>query len=249
VNENDKVVSIVPFQSVNNNISKAVDWSSKLDLSIKPAIVYRNDSFGQKSTFVYTEDTTVAKPVGTDGEILIDDTNLESEVEIIKVAFAATESVVRFDGLVVPNIKMILSEVDSGRAVNMNDVVVRVLILKYYDSASLDPTGDLEYDDTTATSTVSTNIPIPYFINVNEVFSLGFSTSLIPICYGAIKDILIRYVMITCGIRIDETDLLKLNFLNPIFLKYFNCYFYASSIRGYEPGANTTSEVDLIKLF
>jgi hypothetical protein len=249
VNEIDKVISIFPFQSINNNIGSAVDWSAKLDFTNKPAIVYRNDSFGQKSTFVYKEDETVTKPVGTDGTILIDDTNLEAEVEVLKVDFAATESVVRFDDLTVPNIKMILSEVDSGRAVNMEDVVLRVLVLKYYDSADLDPVGDLTYDDTTATSVVSTNIPIPYFINENEIVSLGFDKSLIPVFYGAIEDILVRFVMITAGIRIDETDLLKLNFLNPIYIEYFNAYFYISSIQGYEPGANTTSEVNLIKLF
>jgi len=131
----------------------------------------------------------------------------------------------------------------------MEDVVLRVLVLKYYDSADLDPVGDLTYDDTTATSVVSTNIPIPYFINENEIVSLGFDKSLIPVFYGAIEDILVRFVMITAGIRIDETDLLKLNFLNPIYIEYFNAYFYISSIQGYEPGANTTSEVNLIKLF
>lgn len=249
VDEKTKVVSIVPFQSINNNIGSAVDWSAKLDFTNKPTIVYRNDSFGQKSTFVYEDDPTVIKPLGTDGTILIDDTNLEPVVEVLKVDFAATESVVRFDNLTVPNIKMILSEVDSGRAVNMEDVVLRVLVLKYYDSADLDPVGDLTYDDTTASVAVSTNIPIPYFINENEIVSLGFDKSLIPVFYGAIEDILIRFVMITAGIRIDETDLLKLNFLNPIYIAHFNAYFYISSIQGYEPGANTTSEVNLIKLF
>jgi hypothetical protein len=243
VNSITKTVTIFPFDKILRNVSSAKDWSDKLDFSREPERKFSFDKYAQLNTFAYADDTTVLKPSNTDYILEIDDKTLDLEADIIKLEFAGTESVDRLNGIAIPNIKI----VDEN--FNVNNVEPRLLVLRYKDSGDFTPTGGIVYDDSTTSSTITTDLPIPYFIDSAEPFSLGFGDNVFTNFYSALAGILENAKIITVPLRLNEADINQLDLMKPVYISHFNAYFYINSINNYQPGANESTEVELVKLF
>lgn len=139
VDDVNKKVIFEKFDKVIANISKAVDWSNKLDESEDPELVFIGGSYGQNSNFTWESDDPEAKQAGTDGTILIDNKNLEKDVDVVEMEYASSYFKTLLNGLDIPTIPVYQSGTPE------NDLTQRILYLKKYTSAELDPTGDLTY--------------------------------------------------------------------------------------------------------
>lgn len=242
VNEFTKVVKINKFDDIINNIGNAYDWSDKIDYSEEPNINYAFDELAQQNTLTYSNDDSVIKPTGTDSVLFIDDETLEDTNDYIELPYAASNLVTRLQGVLVPHVKIFTTEAGSPPTTELTeDVEPRVLLHQKV-------TGDVDYTDGTTTTTVTTNLPIAWFIRGDKRYNLGFGNSLIPSYYQGFQNALNRTKIVTENVRLTPLDIETIDFLRPVFISKHNCYFYISKISGYNSTSNEATEVELVKI-
>lgn len=243
VNEDTKAVDIFTFNDIINNISNCLDWSSKIDLSESSELSFSLDIYGRKNTLTYKENGDEQKPEGADGEIDIDDENLEREKSFVEVDYSATNTEVLLDDLNVPTIPVYKDLTKTSKA------NPRVLLLSPKDSGDLNPTGQMTYTDGSVDSNLTIQIPIARFIDVDEEYNLGFDNSLIEKFYRPVKDILTNLKVVVIPIRLNDSDINQLDYRKPVYIKHLNAYFYVSQVKEYNPGTAQSTLVELVKLF
>jgi hypothetical protein len=243
VNEFTKLVQINKFDDLINNIGLSVDWSDKIDYIDEPEITYSLDDYAQVNTLTYTDDDSVIKPAGTDGEILIDDETLDGTNEFIELDYAATELVTRLEGLQIPNIKIWTTDIQDSVPVTeiTEEVEPRILLLERV-------AGSVDYIDGTTTTNVTTNLPVTWFIRTDKTYNLGFANSLIPSYYNTLQRVLDRTKIVNVNVRLTPLDINQLDFLKPVYIDKFNSYFYISKISGFDSTKVDSVEVELVKL-
>ena len=239
VDEINKVVNIYPFKKVLDNIPFAKDWSNKIDLSEVPEISYTLD-YSQRNVLKYQDDEDVIKPSGTDYTILIDDENLEFEQTLIELPFSATEMVERLGGVNICKINRFTS--------NAFDVEFKPRsIFITFDSSSFRYRFAVGSD--TGSVVFTTDIPYTHFIDIDKAYSLGFERDLYFELWQFISGVIDRTKIVTCLLRLNASDINQLDLTKPVYIEYFNSYFYVSKISGYNPNRNVGTLVELVKLY
>ncbi len=242
VNEQTKVVTLFSFGNIAKNIDNAKDWSDKIDLTDSTNVEFAFD-YAQVNNLFYAEDETVVKPFNTDSTILIDDENLEANGDMVKLDFAATQQVERLVGKYCSQIK-IWRAVGSDEA-EFETVKQRVLAVRFQNFS-------FTYNDGITTDTVTTNIPLPYFIDESNTlgldFDLGFGSKLAEY-YAPFATVLDKTKILTLNLRLNSSDINTLDFTKPVYISYFNSWFYISQIKGYVPNNYESTECELVKLF
>jgi hypothetical protein len=242
VNEFTKLVQINKFDDILANIGNAYDWSDKLDYSENTEIDYELDGYAQNNLLLYEDDDSVIKPLGTDGSITIDDETLEQENELIILPFAATEQVERLGNLEISQIKLFTTSDDSPPETELSeDVEPRILLLERI-------SGDVDYTDGTTTTTVTTNLPITWFIRSDKTYNLGFDNNLKESYYNLLEGALDKTKIINESIRLTPLDIETIDFLRPVYLDKHNSYFYISKITGYDCTNTLSTQVELVKI-
>jgi hypothetical protein len=240
VNEITKVVTLVAFDKLISNLSRAYDWSDKLDFSQEAETKFLLDNYAQNNWFRYKQDGEEIKPAGTDGNIQIANGNLELEKDIVQLIYAGTNMVTRLEDNVVPNIGVYLG------GVKQDSREPRVLILDNKTPADIG--GNVTYDDTTSTQVLSDTIPMCYFILDGKVLNLGFQNNLLPSYYELISDVLNRVKITTMLVRLSAADISTIDFTRPVWIQKHEAYFYISSIKGFSYTENKSTIVELVKL-
>lgn len=239
VDEINKVVNIYPFKKVLDNIPFAKDWSNKIDLSEVPEISYTLD-YSQRNVLKYQDDEDVIKPSGTDYTILIDDENLEFEQTLIELPFSATEMVERLGGV---NICKINRFTSNAFDVEFNPRSIFIT----FDSGSFRYRFAVGSD--TGSVVFTTDIPYTHFIDIDKAYSLGFERDLYFELWQFISGVIDRTKIVTCLLRLNASDINQLDLTKPVYIEYFNSYFYVSDIKGYNPDRNVSTMVELVKLY
>jgi hypothetical protein len=247
VNEETKVITIDKFDTIQDNIANALDWSDKIDYTDKPEINFALDNYGQRNNLEYKEDESVIKPLLTDYVLTIDDETLESENDLIESVYAATQNVIRLEDVSVPQIKIYTTDEDAVTEPTEN-VEQRILLLDRVDSSDLWASGGLVYTDGTSDTTVTTDIPIAWFIRSDKDYNLGFGNNLVALYWQGLIDVLNRSKIVSANIRLNAVDINALDFLIPVYIAEYNCYFYISKISNYEYGSTQSTTVELVKL-
>ncbi|UPT66917.1 MAG: hypothetical protein M0D57_21230 [Sphingobacteriales bacterium JAD_PAG50586_3] len=234
-----KTIEFIPFKTLYDNQSKAIDWSKKMH---KRGIEthFHPDEFSQQNIFAYIKEDGDEIP-GAQGILTLDDETAELTEKKITQPFAATNSISRLQNLTVPQIKMMEYDADSSTYKN-NDVKPRIL---YLDSVIL--TDAITYDDGTTTATDgATEEPFAWFINEAKPFNLGFDNNLLATHYTELGYMLYRYKKLTARFNLSAADVMGFDFKKPVYLSQYSCYFYVNKIEGYTPKKLT--KVELIKM-
>lgn len=241
VNEYTRQVQFNFFNDITANIPNAIDWSELIDESKGMSVFYRDNEYAQSNKFKYTPDS--GNSFGedfTDGEIVINDLNLEQEKTLVEVPFAGTETVVRMVGQNVPHIKMI------GSNYSVEEVEQRVLLLDTVAS------GDaVSYGDGTSSTSVTDNLPFCYFVKSGADDNLSFNDSLLD-NYSTIEGIMTKYKKIVLYLKLNERQIADLDFTIPIYLDkhtpkiQVNGNFYINKIENFQQ--NQTTKAELIRL-
>lgn len=244
VDEITKTVTFERFNKISENVNNALDWSDKLDLTNEPEIKFLVDEYGQNNYFKWLQDGDEQQPIGTNGNIVISNENLEKEKDIVKLDFASTFNDLMLLNIPVPRIGLFEQQLYK------KDKKPRMLILYRKSPSDFDDASDFVYFQGLDTYTLSglDLIPLCRFIDTDFTYNLGFGNNLLQY-YRAINDVLDRYRNVNCLIRLNASDINKLDFTKPIYIKYFNSYFYLNLIQGYKAGANESTHCELIKLF
>lgn len=256
VDDRTKTVSIVPFKNIIDNISKFIDWSDKLDLSPGDELIFTLDDYAQQNLVKYADDETVITTskkldVGTENIVVanssinINNTNLPLSKALITLPFAATITETNFDGVKTAQI----SVWQLGGTSYLGKAQPRIIFVRPRDTSEETPTTDLSYTDGTTTTAVGTNVPFTHFIKLDEDFNLGFDNNILPKFYSELTTIINKAKIPTVPLRLNASDINQLDFTLPVYIKYYNAYFYISQIKEYRPGITDSTLVELVKLF
>lgn len=244
IDEDNKTVTLTNFNQIEENINNAVDWSDKLDLTEQPEVKFLVDEYAQNNNFKWLKDEDEQQPNGTNWILGIPNENLQLEKDIIELQFASSYSDLKLLDIPVPRIGIF--EVNEYK----KERKPRMLILYRKAPNDFTDTSDFIYQFGIFTpSTISgssAEIPLCRFIETEFDYNLGFGNTL-NVYQRAIKNIVDNYKSVTCSLRLNASDINQLDFMNPVYIKYFNSYFYISKISGYN-GTKST-QVELIKLF
>lgn len=243
VNEYTRTINFNFFDDLLANIPIAIDWSNLIDESMGCSVYYRDDNYAQINKFQYTVDESNSfDETFTDGEILIDDLNLDAEKTLVKLDFAGTETILRMVDENVPHIRCMKSNY------SVEEVKQRVLLLDSQNG--VDP---ISYTDGTTTTSVSDNIPMCYFVKSGKNDNLSFNDSLLN-NYSAIAGIMTKYkkIVLYLNAGFGETQIANFDFSIPVFIDkhtekiHVNGHFYVNRIENFQKGKST--KVELIRL-
>jgi hypothetical protein len=246
VSDIHKTVTFKTFDDIANSIGNAYNWDALVDYTEEHEISFLLNQYGQHKEFKYQQDGEEIKPKGADGSIIIGDKNLRLDVEEIELDFGATNRVKRLVNLDVPVIGW-FTELEIAE-----EKLPRVLMNKLYSSADLG--GDITYSDSVEAqnNVISTNIPIPYFIEYNQPFTenlnLGFETNLLSRFYNYLSNILANSKTVNEYIRLNPAIINQLDFSRAVYLKKHESYFMINAIRAFSYTEVRSTLVELVKL-
>jgi hypothetical protein len=235
VDEVNKNIKIIPFEKLNDNIANALDWSNKLDLTDTPQITFAVDGYAQRNLCTWQYDEILTKRPLANGVIQLDDQNLDDEQDLIDIDFSATPQALK-SGFNISFLPIFNSGGTFRDAIDQ-----RILFAKFNDVA-------FTYTDGTTNSAQTTDILLTHFQKSGEI-NLGFDDNLIPTFYQAFIDVLDKAKIVTCLLRLNASDINQLDLTIPVYIEYFNSYFYVSKISGYNPNRNVSTLVELVKLY
>lgn len=257
-NELINEVRFVRMDKILSNIGNALDWSNKIDLSENAELSFINESYAKRNLFKYADESDETKPTGTDGVIEIDNENLENEKEIVQLSYSATNTFNQVVGSDTTrfNYMKVHERADDGTTVTYsrynNTPNPRILFLQKKTSADLGYSPN--YTDDIDSESVTTEIPLTWFIQTGDEFSeakeynLGFDINLLSKNYQLISEVIGRNKTLALPVRLTASDINQLDFTIPIYLSKYESYFYINKIQGYAPGANESTIVELVKL-
>lgn len=239
VNEVDKQVSLIPFNSIAKGINEAVNWSDKLNITDEPVIKFLPDTYAQLNTFDwgYSENDIPPTPGYAKGTISINNQNLPAEYKAVELGFNASRQI--YVGS--PNHMCKIPVFDNSGAL-LGQAGNRLIFLEFRNVF-------FNYTDGYAFAPYSTQIPFTYFTRTGNNNGLSFNDNLLSKHYNQFAAVLDNYRQVTCKLRLNAADINRLDFTRPVYIKHFNAYFYINTIKGYNPMQPGNTTVELIKLF
>jgi len=227
-NNYTKEIQVNAFQDLKDNISKALNWSDKVDVNSLD-LSYNFGGYAQENYLKFKEHETVSKGLG-DGTIYLDNLNIEPNKTVVQIAHPATEQGGRWLGRNIPRIEAL----DGSNVWQKPNY--RILQLE------LQNTTDENYFIAGVFPELHSNINIPF------CRFFGFD-KLIPTNYDAIKDILTDPKFLKLNLKLTAVDIKNVDFSLPIYLHIpvlkIDDYFYLNKINNYKEGLTNCEFVRL----
>lgn len=225
----DGLVKFIPYDTVWNNLSSAVDWTNRLvpnERANKPKkMEYTVSDWCRHNWYRWKDDNTV---VGNyDGELEIDNESIDNERDVFSFPFAATDG---------SNVPMWKSDSSSSGGGHFGG-------------------GSTSTDSSTTTETSEPS----YSACKDRILRLaddgnGYATGVFDINMQEILDdkyrllalTLINAHMITEKIIIRDVELLTFDETKPVYLAQYGAYFAVTEIKA---SSNGTAEVTMLQLY
>lgn len=221
-------VNLFTFNDVIGNIPNAKDWSDKLDISEKPKISYLFENYAQTNKFLYKVDDNnqylLDQPDFAGGEILIDNENLESEKVVFQSEFCSVIRQWSFSG------------------------TFRIAWIPKFpggDEAEVPPyIGRMEYtSDWLLTMDGYAQEP-----SQPTMYDISFSGTFIPEYYDPLTNILTKAKLVSASFLLNSVDVQSLDFSKPVYVGYFQAYFYINQVKQFKLTSVETTEVELVRI-
>lgn len=223
-------INFFNFNDVVGNIPNAKDWSNKLDISEKPKISYKGN-YAQTNKFLYITDTEnqylVDNPEYGNGEITIDNTNLEVE----KTSFESVFS-------------LCIRQNDTA-----NGTVRMAYIPKFIEGDEVDCESyiGLIRFETTHLLTMD-----GYALEATQPAihgqDLSFASNLLDTYYPTFRDTIQNYKQVQALLHLHSADIVNLDQSIPIWIDYFSAYFYINEVKQFKLTSVESTIVDLIRI-
>jgi hypothetical protein len=241
INELTKTIDINILDKVKSNIPNAKDWSDKLDLTKKPQLLFKYDSYAQINNIKHKDDKSVQEtPIGSDYQLLIVNSNLENEKDLYVSPFGVSEQCVFT--VPTPDVSTLLIRLYDNVSNRFNkDVQLRIA---YCESV----TGKFKYTDGTTTSGYIDVKRVWFVDNSKPDKSMGFGFNLIDKYSNTLINTLTNIKIVKCSVYLNLIDILTYDFFTPVYIEHFDSYFIVSNINQYDYTNEGTTEVELIKL-
>jgi len=236
IDERNKILTIVPYKKIKDNIGLSVDWSGKIDYTNRPKTEFKLD-YAQNNYLKYKEDNNVIKPTGTDYTFEIDDSTLDFEKTIIQLNYCACETVSRVNRNIA-NIK-VFETLDFKDASSP-----RVVLIRFEDFSFIYRQNDI---NNTGAVTITTDVPIGYFIDTTQEYSNGFGFNLFSQFFLFIVGVIDYAKKIEVDVRLNVSDISNFDPLFPVYIGEFDAHFYVNKIK-FDYTKRNSSVVELVKL-
>ena len=198
-------LKFVSLDMLLTNTSNAVDWSSKLVSNgdgDPSKIGYSWGEYCRRNKFTYKSTDDVA--ASGDGEITIDNDALDAEKEIVKLPFTASDEVV--------------VHTDNGE---------RGVIIPHFERGNDGQITDKKVDPRVVMivpEAGDTGKAIAQFTPITF-------NQLLDVYYQTMRRLLNDAIVITEKIRLNEFDLLSLDFTKPVYLRQYGKYYGVVSVQ------------------
>lgn len=238
-------INFVTLDDVLGNLPNAYNWSKKLDLMQEPVVSFIVGDYGQRSYFKdlrdeendYTKDNTNY----LEGAINIDDENLSAEVTIYETEFS-------------PVFRQSNSYNDTIRLGYVPKYKVLDETLANYDPNDLSNFEELDGEPYMGLLRFEPYHLVPFtgLSTLTEAPAVHGEritwAKIIPEYYQSLQSLLNYSKIVTCLIRLDESDINTLDFTRPVWIDYFGAYFYINKINQFDFTSRQSTEVELIKI-
>lgn len=238
-------INFVTLDDVLGNLPNAYDWSLKLDLMEEPTVSFIVGNYGQRSYFKdkrdENNDFTKDNLNYLEGRIDINDENLDAEVTIYETEFSPVyRQTETYNGLYrmgyVPKYKLLdetITNFDPNDDANFEELDCE----PYMGLLRFEPYNLQVYTGLTPVA----DAPSVHGERITW-------NKMIPDYYQSLQSLLNYSKIVTCLIRLDESDINGLDFSRPVWIDYFNCYFYINKINQFHFTDRASTEVELIKI-
>lgn len=232
----NNTINIYQFDKLLNNQISALDWSNKIDLQDYPTITYLSKDYQRNNYLRYAEDSEdeYLTELGNYGEgnIIIDTSQSGTEQEIFVSEFAPVIRIKTFANGVAGAGVMEMAYIPIFESGTFTQVTPRMAYVEFDNSTS-----------TIIMPGLSQVIPEPNVYFADLVFQ-----NLIDEYYGEVRAIIKSGKAVSCLLRINNLDITNLDFSKPIWIDYFNAYFYINEITQYKVTSKDSTQVTLILL-
>jgi len=243
VDEYNKTIELVRVNDVVNNKPNALDWSEKLDLSTKPKVSFKLGNYAQSNYFQYSNDESdpflSALTNYGRGTFSIADTTIDLESEVYTAPF----SLCAID-LTLLNDTRSMAKIFTGNKYIFDGT-----------NYNLDPDAKIEGFKTrivklnrSTTSllqiTGGTTIAANYEVANNNILFQNVLNQRFSLLNDATK----KTKVVECFIRLTTVDIENFDSTIPIWIDYFNDYFYINNVSEFNLTASESTLVTLIRL-
>lgn len=222
-------VKIFQFGKVISGLSTAIDWSKKLDLSEDYSISFLSDNFSRNNIFKYSPDDSdeylSRQPLLGQGEIVVGVAQQNTEQVIFESVFSPVVRLLSFSG------SLELAYIPVNEASTFTIVNGRMAYIEFDASTAITINGQ----------PLTTPQPNVYFED------LDFKSLLVNY-YPLLSQTLNSNKAVTCLIRLNNLDVNQLDFSRPIWIDYFNAYFYINEISQYKVNEIDSTQITLITI-
>jgi hypothetical protein len=246
IDEATRTVRVVTFDQTIKNKSNALDWSKKLDLSEEPTVSFIIDGTAKNNLFRYADDDgdQFLKEFQNFGQgaLVIDNENLEEERVKYEAPYSLCPLVNTFNGGTEPRQ---MARIDTGDKYDFDGVDynlipnakidgfnTRLVFLTRQTDSLIQIAGSL--------STQSGNYEV-----TNE--PLLFS-NILANDYELINRMFDRSKIVNALLRLNVADIATLDFSKPVYIDYFNDYFYVNEVSQFKVNDVDSTQVTLIRL-
>ena len=244
VDEATKRIKMISFDDVRKNKSVALDWSDKLDLSEEPEISFKLNNYAKNNAFQYANDS---KDVFLNeltnygqGVLIVDNKNLEQEsvkyeapFSLISIGGVFLNSTVRTMGRIFTGDKYIFDGVNYNLDAEskVESFTTRVVYLSRSTSDLIQVTNG---------SVVTGNYEA---VNQPLLFQRVLDSK-----YSLISNMIDKAKIVRALIRLNVVDIGLFDFSKPVYIDYFNDYFYVNEIDQFKVNQVDSTFVTLIRM-
>lgn len=225
------------FDEIKDNIPQAIDLSDKLHADTKTHdIKFRIEGFAQTNNLKYLPDDITK--YDAKGFINVADATLQAERDYITMSqFAASSPVLRFDTKNVPYVPLFNED-----GLPTNGLADRLLLVRRETFGY-----NINFNRSTESPTdwPTSDVTFAYFTEAGNNNSLDFPT-IINRFYQTVIDMNVKAKTIECLMNLNIKDVNNYDPFTPVYISFFNNYFYWQKLSNYVKGKKTS--VQLIKI-
>lgn len=225
VNETNKTVRFVKFNSIVAKAPAAKDWSGRVDLTRKPKHEYHLQDFAQRNIFEFSEGSEqdpafLSNPQLGRGVLEINDTTLEAEKVLYKAPFAASALQPSFDD----QVHMLIPVDVAGGPF---DPKQRVCFLEQTTDFAVDISGE------SASGTMRYGVPFTWQEMIDEN-------------YSALIDAVQRCRLIEVDVNLNTEDVQGLDITTPVYL--LGAHWFIREVKEYVLNRKEVTQLKLMRI-
>jgi hypothetical protein len=235
-------IRVGQFKEVVDNIPNALDMSAMVHHPEQVRPSFKFGEFAQNNRILWKPDDTVADGFN-DGAILVNDTTLKQEKDLIKLPFAATELSRTENVLSIP---MFRAKANTAPVEYDRQKVQPRLVVQGSDTVAFTIVEYQEDGVTVANSSAGVR-PVAYHVAPFKEYDLSIEGYIIPEFYSTLLAILDKTKVLPVQMTLSAEFIQNWDQAIPIWIDYWQQYFYVNKIEEYIDEASLTS-VELIRL-